>query len=113
MSKTLGSVMLNPNDPFEKLLITIVELNRKKRADYANDDNIYLNFDRVSDMTGYEVQSVLEVMIGIKTARIRNLVDLEDEGKLPSNEGLIDSRLDRATYCILDYGIALRDQEAS
>ena len=98
-----NSIALNPEDPFEKLLITICELNRRKRADYASDDNIYLNFDRVEDMTGYAALQVIETMIGIKTARIRNLEEL---GTPPKNESLLDSRLDRATYCILDYGYA-------
>lgn len=103
---TNSQICLDRNDPFEKLLIPIVETNRKKRADYASDDNIYLNFDRAAAEVGLSPQDIVDVMVAIKNGRIANLRGREEEVK---NESVADSYLDRAVYCILAYGLYLRD----
>jgi len=103
---TAKKIELDPKDPFEKLLIPIVETNRKKRADYASDDNIYLNFDRnaeMMDLDGYDSLEDCLSMVARKFSRIVNL-----RGRDASNEAVEDSFLDLAVYGILAYGLALR-----
>lgn len=109
MSDKVYRLTLRPNDPFEKLLIPIVSTNRLKRADYASDDNMYLNFDRNAAMVGLEGYTALEdclTMVARKFGRITNL-----RGREPSNEAVVDSYLDLAVYSILAYGLALREAE--
>lgn len=105
-----GSVgfVLDPNDPFDKLLIPIVEMNRKKRADYATEQNIFRNFDYVQEATMLAVTAVeyADIMVTMKSGRIFNL---REKGVAPSNEDLQDTYLDRAVYAILAYGLMLRD----
>lgn len=103
-------IELDPKDPFEKLLIPIVETNRKKRADYANEDNIFANFDYTSQATMGMVspREYADIMVTMKNGRIFNL-----RGRNAQNESVIDTYLDRAVYAILAYGLALREAEES
>lgn len=104
---TAKKIELDPKDAFEKLLIPIVEMNRKKRADYASEDNIFLNFDRNADMMKMEGYSALEdclSMVARKFGRITNL-----RGRTAANETVADSYLDLAVYSILALGLALRE----
>jgi hypothetical protein len=103
---------LNSNDPFEKLLIPIVETNRKKRADYADEENIYKNFDYVEKATMGMVNATdyADIMVTMKSGRIMNL---RSQLTKPQNESLLDTYLDRAVYAILAYGLALRDSRAA
>jgi hypothetical protein len=107
-AKPTAKITLDPNDPFDKLLIPMVETNRKKRADYANDNNIYANFDytEAATMGMVSARDYCDIMVAMKTGRIMNL-----RGKDPKNESIIDTYLDRAVYSILAYGLLLREQE--
>lgn len=100
---------LSKKDPFESLLIPIVEMNRKKRADYADEDNIFKNFDYVEAATMEMVtaREYADIMVIMKTGRIQNLRE-QDE---PVNESVIDTYLDRAVYAILAYGLLLREAD--
>jgi hypothetical protein len=104
-------ISLDPYDGFEKLLIPIVEMNRKKRADYASEANLYQNFDRnaeMMDMEGYDALEDCLSMVARKFGRIVNL-----RGRDPKNESVVDSYLDLAVYGILCYGLAMRKAEES
>jgi hypothetical protein len=102
-----SKVALDPNDPFDKLLIPIVETNRKKRADYATEDNIYANFDFTAQATMGMVTPLqyADIMVTMKGGRIFNL---QKKGTAPQNEALEDTYRDRAVYAILAYGLYLR-----
>lgn len=100
---------LDPNDPFDKLIIPIVETNRRKRADYAKDGDIYSNFRGVGMRTGTNALAAVETLIATKEER---LAALEANGRGPANESVIDTYLDRAVYAILAYGLAREYEEA-
>jgi hypothetical protein len=97
---------LNPDDPFESLLIPIVEMNRRKRADYANESNIFKNFDYVAQATMGMVTPLeyCDIQVIMKTGRIQNL-----RGREAINEVIEDTYLDRAVYAILAFGLQKRD----
>lgn len=101
--KTVEFLHLDPDDPFDQLLIPIVEMNRKKRADYTHGGNIYSNFEEVAEATGLTPLEVVDVMVAVKNARIKAL---KINAKGPQNESVEDSYLDRAVYSILALGIA-------
>lgn len=89
--QTLGE--RNPH--FTKLLEEIRELHDKKSRDYAESDNVYSNFEYAANVAGVSVDQVFGVLIGVKLARILNLLS----GKTPLNESLLDSFRDLTTYC--------------
>lgn len=104
-----GTLVLDPEDPFEKLLIPIVEMNRRKRADYADDTDIYANFRKNAvsmDLRGYDALEDCKSMVTRKINRINNL-----RGRDPRNESVLDSFLDAAVYSILLYGLAMEAAE--
>jgi hypothetical protein len=102
-------VQLDPQHPFEKLLIPMVETSRAKAADYAAIDDYFQNFRRnaeVMDLEGYTALEDCLSMVARKLGRIVNL-----RGREPSNEAVLDSFLDMAIYAILTYGLALEAAE--
>jgi hypothetical protein len=98
--------LLDPVDEFERLLIDIVQLERRKRADYASGEDFLLNFERIASATGMRVTDIIDVQTALKGGRIANL-----SRKLvtPVNETLTDTYRDRAIYSLLAYGSHLRD----
>lgn len=103
------SVTLDSEDEFDALLIPLVMLQRKKRADYANDQDIYANFRANAaalDLPGYTALQDCLSMVTRKVGRIVNL-----RGKEPNNESVVDSYMDLAVYSILAYGLALEAAE--
>lgn len=101
-------VELNPDDPIEKVLIEIVSTNRKKRADYAQDGNIFSNFEQASFAAGVSPLQGIEYMIATKQAR---LVALRSNGRAPQNESVQDTMLDRAVYCIISLAYMEQSRE--
>jgi len=102
-------IYLDPTDPFDRLIIPMVEMNRKKRADYATQGNLFANFDRNAEMMNMPGYTALEdclSMVGRKFNRITNL-----RGRPPKNETVLDSFLDLAVYGVLAYGLAMREAE--
>ena len=49
---TTTMTTLDPNDPFDAVIIQIVETNRRKRADYARDGDVFSNFKTSSALLG-------------------------------------------------------------
>ena len=94
------------NPYFEKLLAEMSALHAKKNHDYASDADPFSNFRFAAQQAGVDPHTVLEVLIGVKTARLR---ELTGSGKVPNNESERDTRLDRAMYAAID--VALYDQE--
>lgn len=97
------AVALDPSDPFDAALIDIVKLNRSKRGDYAKDGDIFSNFRDAGRTCGLDAGKIVDVMLGIKAAR---LVALEQNNREPNNESVLDTILDRAVYGIIGYAIA-------
>lgn len=103
-----GSDALNlikcSNPKFAKALTMMRDLHDKKSADYAQSGNRYSNFEEAAASSGCSVDEVFAVLIGIKMARLKELIT---SGKTPANESVADSKIDLANYCTLwlSYGL--------
>lgn len=91
---------------FEQLLNDMRELHSRKNHDYAKDSNPYSNFEEAADVAGCSVDTVFRVMIGIKLARLKELLA---SGKTAQNESVQDSRMDLTMYAALwtSYNMAM------
>ena len=97
-------VYLDELDPFERAIADIVLMNRRKRADYAVDGNMFSNFEQTAQMMnlhGFGVPEAILTMMAIKQARLNAL---RENGRTyeTKNESVDDTYLDLAVYgCIL------------
>ena len=79
---------------------------KSKANDYADDDNVYSNFENAARMANVTVDQVFMTLIGIKVERLRQLL----EGTVPNHEAIDDTRIDLANYAALWQGYS--EQEA-
>lgn len=86
------------NPKFHAALKKMAEIHDKKSADYATDKNRYSNFEEAAATAGVTVDDVFATLIGIKLARLKELLK---SGKTPANESVQDTRLDLAVYSVL------------
>lgn len=93
---------LDRSDPFEGALIRIAEMNRRKRADYAREDDIFSNFRFTAGLFGLAVEEAAMFNVAQKLARISTL-RVKAEG--PQNESVEDTYLDLAVYAVIAYAI--------
>lgn len=98
-----AKIALDPNDPFESVLIDIVAMNRKKRADYANDSDIFSNFRDTASMLGMPGFSERESALFLILVKIARIKSLRANGRMdnPSNESVADTVLDLAVYSVI------------
>ena len=96
---------LNDDDPFEHILIEMVSLNRRKRADYAGDEDPWQNFVDSAYLTNTTPQASCETLLATKAARLRVLTQ---EGRVANNESIRDTKIDRAVYSVI--AVSLHDQ---
>jgi hypothetical protein len=96
----MDKITLDPSDEFDSALIIIKALHDKKRADYSDPNNRFSNFEIASAFANVGVPQTFEVLLGVKQAR---LIELLKSNKEPNNESLLDTYLDRAVYAILAY----------
>ena len=88
--------MNEPRNPlFTQLLTELIELHESKSRDYSEDDNVYSNFEYAARDAGVSVETVFRVLLGIKDARLKNLLDNK---KTPNNESIVDTLKDRIVY---------------
>jgi len=95
---------LDLDDPIEYVCAVIIETHRRKRADYATDEEPFKNFEvvaRMMELEGYDRLSDCLTMVIRKVGRIINL-----RGSEPENESLLDSYKDLAVYGVLLYAMA-------
>lgn len=83
---------------FNTILDEMRSVHDKKSADYANPQDRFSNFVEAACEAGCSVDTVFRVLIGIKNARIKQLMN---SGTAPKNESLKDSILDRTVYSVL------------
>lgn len=86
------------NPKFEQLLQDMLALHARKNHDYAKDGNPYSNFEEAAQIAGCSVDTVFRALIGIKIARLNELIGA---GKTAQNESVQDSRMDLTMYCAL------------
>ncbi len=79
---------------------------RKKNADYAEEARSWdSNFRDVSDQMGWAGPGeACEALIAVKQARLRSM---RSNGRLPQNESVEDTKLDRAVYSVIAMAIDL------
>lgn len=96
------TIKLNPDNPFEAVLIQMVETHRKKAKDYAGGDHPNQNFYDSGYQLGQSGGHSVETLIATKQARLRVLLPQFWTGSgTPSNEGIEDTLLDRAVYAVI------------
>lgn len=100
------SIILDPDNDFEAVLIEMVQTSRRKRADYAGDgeedhpwQNFYDSAYQLSNTAGHSV----ETLIATKQARLRVLLPKfwHSPTHDPRNEPIVDTLLDRAVYSVI------------
>jgi hypothetical protein len=89
---------MSGNPYFTRALDEMEALHNRKNHDYASDSNPFSNFEHAADASGMTTQQVFDVLLGVKQAR---LVELTAKGKVPNNESLRDTLLDRAVYATI------------
>lgn len=72
-------------------------IHEAKSHDYATVDDPFSNFKLAADVAGVPVDTVFRVLLGVKLARLRELLN----GKEPKHESIDDSILDLSVYAAL------------
>jgi hypothetical protein len=103
------AVTLNPNDPFEKQLISIVETNRRKRKDYALDGDPFSNFRMTSELLGIPGFGTTEAALFNVIQKLIRLHSLRKNGRIhdTTNESVTDTYLDAAVYAVITFAIEM------
>jgi hypothetical protein len=99
----MSKVTLDPDNPFEAILIQMVETHRKKAKDYAGDGHPNQNFYDSAYQLGLTGGHSVETLIATKQARLRVLLPefWNNPDAKPANEGIEDTLLDRAVYSVI------------
>ena len=103
------AITLDPSDPFDAAIIPIVETNRRKRADYAQDGDPFDNFKTTSGLLGLEGFGPEESALFNILQKVARLKSLRQNGRMEAtrNESVSDTILDLATYACILYAIHL------
>lgn len=117
-AKPVQGIVLDPGDPFENALISMVRTNRAKRRDYAIDKElkgggVFSNFEETSEgmrIEGFGSTEAALFNVLQKLARIRSL-RANDRLDDPANESVLDTYLDLAVYAVITYAIAKQKLE--
>jgi hypothetical protein len=95
------------NHPVHGVLSDMAALVESKANDYADDENVYSNFEGSARLTGRTVDEVFHVILGIKMERLRQLMT----GKVPNHESIEDTLMDAANYFALWLGYRRQEEE--
>lgn len=110
------SIELDPTSPFEAIVIEMVELHRRKRADYAKDGDALSNFFetavamREKGYSGFSALTSVDYLLAVKDVRLQALAA---NGRMTqtANESVRDTLIDKANYDVLKLAIYDRLQE--
>ena len=102
--KETRKLTLDYGDPFEEAVGLIVEVNRKKRADYALEGSPFSNFEFTAGVFGMKPEEAALFNVAQKLARLSSL---RANGRPPQNEAVYDTYLDLAVYGVIAYAIYL------
>lgn len=99
----LDSLTLDPNDPFDRVVINMVSMNRKKRRDYAADSDPFSNFRDTARNMALEGFSATEAAYALLLTKISRLRSLRANGRMEdtANESVLDTYLDLAVYATI------------
>lgn len=106
--ETTPTITLDPADPVEAAMISMVMTARSKKADYARDGSPFSNFEATADMIGMPGWGRKESALFNITQKIARLKALRANGRMrdPRNESVIDTYLDLAVYAVLLYAMS-------
>jgi hypothetical protein len=94
------------NPAFYQSIIKCAEIHARKNVDYSfgiSDDKGLSNFIWAAAHAEVTPRQVFSIIIGIKDARLRNLVAKELIGaEKPLNEPVLDTRFDEVNYKLLE-----------
>lgn len=79
-----------------------------KNADYADGSSWRSNFDDVGRQMAIPGEDACEMLIAVKQARLRSL---RTSGRLPANEAVEDTILDRAVYSLIALAMQLENKD--
>lgn len=85
------------NPKFTDHLARMAEVHDRKNHDYAQDGDPLSNFRFSAAVAGTDMDTVFRVLIGVKIARLNELL----KGKTPHHESIDDSLLDLSVYAAL------------
>lgn len=102
--------MSERNPHFSMLFAHMQALHDRKSHDYAEDGNVYSNFEWAAieafgEATYSNVSAVFDVLIGIKSARLN---ELQTANKEPNNESILDTMIDELIYRALKLSYYLK-----
>jgi hypothetical protein len=102
------ALKLNPEDPFERVLVDMVAMNRRKRRDYALDGSPFSNFDTSSAALGLDGFGPVESAVFNVAQKMARLRSLRANGRMndTSNETVDDTYLDLAIYACIALAIS-------
>jgi hypothetical protein len=104
---TTAMTTLDPNDPFDAVIIQIVETNRRKRADYARDGDVFSNFKTSSALLGIAGFGPADAALFNIAQKLARLQSLRTNGRMhdTANETVKDTYLDIAVYAVIMYAV--------
>lgn len=99
-----GPFILDEHDPFEAVMIKMIQMNRRKRQDYALDGDPWSSFEFTADAVGI---SATDSAVHNAAQKIGRLAALRANGRLdePANEAVDDTYLDLAVYAVIALAI--------
>ncbi len=81
--------------PIYQAFAEALDLVEAKAHDYAEDDNVFSNFEFAAQVAGVTTEQVFAVLLGVKVARLGQLIGND---KLPNFESIGDTLLDTMNY---------------
>jgi hypothetical protein len=100
-----GSETIDLDDPFEAAVWVLIQTNRKKRRDYAQDGDPFSNFQATANHFGISAWESAEFNLVQKLSRLQSL---RANGRMSGgeeNESVADTYLDAAVYAVIMYAI--------
>lgn len=88
------------NPIYQEILTRMKTLHENKSHDYAQDSNVFSNFEIAGNLAALfkdPVDNSFVNLIGVKIARLSELLS----GKSPKNESIEDTFIDLANYCAI------------
>ena len=101
--KAEGQLVLEKDDPFDETVWSMVQMNRKKRLDYAGDDDPLSNFRDSANDLGMPGFGPVEAAYQLLLTKVARLKSLRRNGRMddPANESVLDTYIDLAVYAAI------------
>jgi hypothetical protein len=107
MSRQRGSLVLNPEDEFEALVMAMVQTHREKSVSYGAADDSLQNFYDISTVMGIAPLDAAETLKSKHEAR---LMKWRRDGRPEKDPGVDDAYKDIAVYAMIAWTLYLRGE---